>query len=524
MSNLESMNESPENTKPVLFASSKWLLWGAVVILFALGLGIRLYDLTDLPLDFHSTRQMHSALIARGMYYENLPDIPEWQRHMAVQQWEAEGLIEPPIMERLTAITYGLIGQDLLRVARLYAIFFWMVGAFGLFLLARSLIGDNGAVVALGYFLILPYGALASRAFQPDPLMVSAIIWSWWAADRWRRSQTWKNAVIAGLLAGLAIFVKSVAVFFVAGGLIGLVFAALSWKAVLKNKQIWLMAALTVIPYACFHIYGLYITGLLEGQFSLRFFPQLWIDPVFYLRWNGEISSVVGFELFLASLVGIFMLKGKSGRWLLIGAWIGYVLFSLALPYHAMTHDYYQEPIIPLVALGVAAVIDRLLGSLKGPRILASLAVLGVMLFWVTIKAWDVRVSLKRMDYRGEPAIWQGIGDLLGHDSHVLALTQDYGYRLGYWGWLTPTNWMYGGDFTVREMAGASYDIEKLFFEQTEGKDYFLVTQFAEFNAQAEMKKLLYDNYPVLYDTDDYLIFDLKHPLPAGGQTQTAPQ
>lgn len=514
------MNPSAETPSPVLFEKHRWLLWAVVVFLFALGLTIRLYDLTDLPLDFHSTRQMHSALMARGMYYENLEGIPDWQRQMAVRQWQAEGLIEPPIMERLTALTYGLIGQDLLWVARLYSIFFWMIGALALFFLAKNLTGPNGGVIALGFFLILPYGALASRAFQPDPLMVSAIILSWWAADRWRRAPGWRNAVLAGMLAGFAIFVKSVAVFFVAGGLAGLVLASLGWKNVWKNKQVWLMAALAVLPYALFHIYGVYITGLLQGQFSLRFFPQLWIDPVFYLRWNGEISSVVDFELFLAALIGVFLMREKAGRWLLIGAWIGYVLFSLALPYHAMTHDYYQLPIIPLVALGLAALIARLLNFLQGPRLMASLGVLAVLLFWTTIKAWDVRVNLKRMDYRGEPAIWQDLGKKLGPDSHVLALTQDYGYRLGYWGWITPTNWMYSGDFTVREMSGMEFDHEKIFFEQTEGKDYFLVTQFSEFEAQADLKDLLYANYPLIEDTDDYLIFDLKHPLPGGGATK----
>ncbi len=518
MNNTSENLRSGESDAPILFAGRRWRLWAAVIFLFALGLAIRLYDLTDLPLDFHSTRQMHSVLMARGMYYENRQDIPDWQREMAVRQWQTEGLIEPPIMERLTAFTYSLIGEDVLWVARLYSIAFWMIGALALFFLAKNLVGPNGAVIALGFFMILPYAALASRAFQPDPLMVSAIVLSWWSAERWRRAPGWKNAILAGLLAGFAIFVKSVAVFFVAGGLAGLVLGSQGWKAALKNKQVWALAALAVLPYTIFHIYGVYITGLLQGQFSLRFFPQLWIDPVFYLRWNGEISSVVDFELFLAGLIGIFLLKDGAGRWMLTGAWIGYVLFSLALPYHAMTHDYYQLPIIPMVALGLAAVIGRLLNHLQGPRVPAALVVLGVLLLWTTIKAWDVRVTLKRMDYRGEPALWQQLGEKLGHDSAVLALTQDYGYRLGYWGWVTPTNWMYSGDFTVREMSGMSFDHEKMFYEQTEGKDYFLVTQFSEFDAQADLKDKMYASFPVLEETDDYLIFDLRHPLKAAGQ------
>ena len=42
-------------------------------LLLLLGLGIRLYDLTDAPLDFHPTRQLRGALIAPGIYYRWLP-------------------------------------------------------------------------------------------------------------------------------------------------------------------------------------------------------------------------------------------------------------------------------------------------------------------------------------------------------------------------------------------------------------------------------------------------------------------
>jgi hypothetical protein len=103
-----------------LFNQNKWLRWMAIGVIVILALVIRFYDLDDLPLDFHSTRQMHSALMARGMYYQNRADIPEWQKTMAVEQWKLEGLIEPPIMERLAAFGYQLAGTDDLRIPRVY--------------------------------------------------------------------------------------------------------------------------------------------------------------------------------------------------------------------------------------------------------------------------------------------------------------------------------------------------------------------------------------------------------------------
>ena len=80
-----------------------WLTAVLLGVLFVAALGIRLYDLTDLPNDFYMVRQYRSMLIARGMYYENLASAPAWQRTQAVQQWQAQGLIEPPITEAVTA-------------------------------------------------------------------------------------------------------------------------------------------------------------------------------------------------------------------------------------------------------------------------------------------------------------------------------------------------------------------------------------------------------------------------------------
>ncbi len=497
---------------PFFSGRSRIFLWLIATLLFAVGLVIRLYDLSDLPLDFHATRQLHSILMARGMYYQNLETAPQWQRDLAVRQWKAEGLIEPPVMERLTALTYRLVGAEDLRIPRLYSIFFWMLGSVFLFLLALDLVGAVGALVALAYYVILPYAAVASRAFQPDPLLVASIVTAWWAMLRWYRRPTWSRAVAAGLLAGWAIFVKSVAVFFIGPAWLGLLLAGLGFRRTIRTPQVYVMALLTVLPYAGFHIYGVYITGLLESQFSLRFFPQLWPDPVFYLRWNGMITRVTGFEFFLAAVLGLFTVRDRAGRAMLLAVLAGYFLYGMALPYHISTHDYYQEPLVPLVALGLAAGMDVLTRALRGPRWLVLAAFLAVLAFAVTIKAWDVRVTLKRDDYRGEAVYWQKLGQTIGQDSAVIGLLHDYGYRLAYWGWISSTNWMTTGDINLRELAGQSFDIQQVFEEQTRGKDYFVVTLMDEFDSQGELKKLLTQNYAVYKQSDDYIIFDLHQP------------
>ncbi|HEY5574635.1 MAG TPA: hypothetical protein VIK64_16560, partial [Anaerolineales bacterium] len=52
---------------------SPWLLGLVLLTAFSLGLALRLYDLTDPPLDFHPTRQLRVAIITRGIYYKMIP-------------------------------------------------------------------------------------------------------------------------------------------------------------------------------------------------------------------------------------------------------------------------------------------------------------------------------------------------------------------------------------------------------------------------------------------------------------------
>ncbi len=77
------------------------------------GFALRLYDLTDQPIDFHPTRQLRGAIIARGMYYEMLPNVDESLRQKAVAFWRSTGQYEPSILERLVAISYLLVEENI---------------------------------------------------------------------------------------------------------------------------------------------------------------------------------------------------------------------------------------------------------------------------------------------------------------------------------------------------------------------------------------------------------------------------
>lgn len=503
------------------FSFSQWRQWFVLVaVLFAAGLAVRLYDLDDLPLDFHPTRQLHSALMARGMFYQDWPAALEWQREIAVQQRKLEAVIEPPLMEWLAAQGYRLAGWADLRIPRLYSILFWMVGSIAVLWLALKLSGRDGALVALAFYLVLPYGVFASRSFQPDPLMVALTAWAWLALYLWLEAPSWRRAIFAGLAGGLTILVKPVAVFFVSGAWLGAILASIGLRKAVRSGQVWALAGLAIAPYAAYHIYGVYISGFLQSQFSQRFFPEMWVDPAFYLRWAGRVSNVMGLEWVAAGFFGCLLLTEKRQRGLLFGGWAGYILYCFVFPHHTGTHDYYHLILALLVALSLAPlageVVQRLraisLGGTKvGARVRMAAAV-ALLLGTVALSLYDTRTVLKRTDYRGDAAFWQGLSERMGRDAKVVALTEDYGARLAYWGWIVPTVWNTLEDLRFQGAGSDEEAVRSQFDSLLEGRDFFLITLFDEFDRQPGLRAMLDQNYPLVEQGARYLMYDLRHP------------
>ena len=499
--------ESASQTKPLL---KPWLITALLVVLFVAGLGIRLYDLTDLPNDFYMVRQYHSLVIARGMYYAHLTTVPAWQRSLAVAQWQGEGLIEPPIMEGIVALTYNLTGVQA-WLGRLYASLFWLIGGFAIWLLAKEMSLRYGGIIAVAYFIFVPFAVTVSRAFLPDPLYVAMIAWSLWALYRWEKYRTWKLAILAGVLAGLAILVKSVAVFPMLGALAGLVISRGSWKRIFADKQTWVVTAITVLPTVTYYIYGISYADL-GSQFALRFFPSYWKDPTFYGRWLFLAAGFSGFAAMFAALVGILLYPTNRERFIAIGLWVGYIAYGFTFPYNFITHDYYHLPIILVVAFGLIPVADLLVRSVTEKKgWVWKAAFVGILLFGVAMQMWVSRNSMAVANYRADIAYYQNLGELIGHDKNVIEVSGDYGYRLEYWGWVDGAYWPSTMDTDLRTMAGQTTpEFTSEFAQRTAGMDEFVITSSAELDRQPQLRDYLAAHFPVLAKGDGYLIYNLK--------------
>jgi 4-amino-4-deoxy-L-arabinose transferase-like glycosyltransferase len=410
------------------------------------------------------------------------------------------------------AFTYRFTGVDT-SVARVYASVFWIIGGVFLFLLARQVGDSEAAVISLAYYLFQPYGIIASRSFQPDVLMVLLILIFWWAFAAWTRLETWKWAVVAGMAGGLAIYVKFVAAFFVIGAAVGLGLGTFGVR-LFRNRQVWLMTALGIMPAGLYLYDGVVREGFLGSQFSGRFVPDLLLSPMNYLRWAAMANLAAGGLAIAIGLLGLLTVRSRALRWMLAGIWSAYLLFGLFFDYHVATHDYYHLPLIALVAVSIVPIAGALAGALapSAPRPWVRTAIVAILLYAVWGGAWDARTQLSAINYRPQAAMWAEIGNRLEHGPNVVALTQDYGSRLAYWGWQSAVVWPYLGDFEYRQLRGGSLEFTEAFEKRTEGNTYFLVTDFAELGRQPELRDRL-KTYQVFAEGDGYVIYNLESPV-----------
>ena len=493
------------------------LPWLAALALLALGLGLRLYDLTDQPIDFHATRQLRGALIARGLYYQMLPDADESTRSQAIAFGSSTGQYEPSILEYLVGRTYLLLGKETLWVSRVYTSLFWIISGAALFSLAWRAASPGGGLAGLSYFLILPFAVQASRSFQPDPVMVMWIVLTVWALYRWSEQKGeggagWRWALLAGIFGGIGALTKVVAAYIVGGAAVALVLYSLGMRRFWRNPQVWVIAALMIAPAGIYYASRPGRASEYLGSWTISLLHLL-LQPSHYVRWFSFVQSFMGLGALLLSLLGVLIAAPRL-RALLIGLWVGYVIYGLSLPYQMYTHNYYHLQLVPIVALGLVPVAQALLARIPWQPRLNRLLFAGVVLAGIAFPSWQSIAELKRQDYRGEPAYWQQIASYLPTDGKIIALTQDYGYRLMYYGWRKVALWPIRGERALSSLRGSEKEFEDFFAKRTEGKEYFLVTSFNQLDDQPDLKQTLRERYPLIAEGSGYLIYDLAHPFP----------
>ena len=488
--------------KTLLSGPRAWLL--VLILLLGLGLTLRLLDLTDPPLDFHSSRQLRNSLVARDIYYHLLPNTDSKTLDLTSSFRRSVGQYEPPVIESLVAVTYLVTGGENYAVARIWESLFWVLAGLALFDLARRAVSPWAALAALAYYLVLPFAVQASRSFQPDPLMTWAFVAGIYFLYRWSEERNWKWAVLAAIFLGFATLVKVVIAFLVGAAAIAMGLYT-HHRDFWKSKQVWAMALLMVAPALIYYVF------LHSGRSTEYFFSwsvalvKLITSTNFYSKWLGFLGSLFGLTVIFVSLAGVFLAPTRL-RWLLISLWIGYLLYGLTLPFQMYTHSYYHIQLTPVLALGLAAALNPLFerAAAQGPA--GRAAFVAVIVALIGYQAWVARSVLVAEDFRQEPPVWAEIGKAIPEDASVIGLTQDYGFRLMMWGWRKVSLWPVSTD--LGELRGEDNPAAS-FSAYVSGKDYFLVTAFGQLDKQPDLKKIL-GHYPIVAQGDGFVLYDLR--------------
>ncbi|MDP1715464.1 MAG: glycosyltransferase family 39 protein [Anaerolineales bacterium] len=494
-----------------------------LIILLALGGLLRLLDISDPPLDFQPSRQLRNSIVARDIYYSLLPSATTEERELASSFARSVGKYEPPVIESIVAYTYLVTGENI-AVPRVWVTVFWLAAGVALFDLLRRATSPWSALIALAYYLVLPFSVQASRSFQPDPLMTSAFVIGIYFLYRWSeeygvqeqapasdsklsdsRGKTWRWAIFAGIFLGLAVFVKIVIAFFVGAAAIAMVFFTLK-KDLWKSKQVWTMAAIMVVPALIYYVF-------LNQSRSTEYFLAWTITLInlitstdFYTKWLAFLGTLFGLTMIFLSIAGALIASPRM-RWLLVSLWIGYVLYGLTLPFQMYTHSYYHIQLIPIIALGLAVVLNPLVESVAAQGGVGRVAFVALTVAVIGYQAYVAKSVLVAEDFHHEPAFWSEVGDVIPVDANVIALTQDYGYRLMMYSWRKVSLWPLTTGLS--DIRNADRNAVDDFAELTEGKQYFLVTAFSQLDKQPGLKEIL-EQYPIAVEGDGYVLYDLR--------------
>jgi 4-amino-4-deoxy-L-arabinose transferase-like glycosyltransferase len=477
-----------------------------LLILLAMGFLVRMIDLKDPPLDFHPTRQLRGAIIARRIYLSINPQADPENYAFATNPdlYDFVARREPPITESVVSFFYVLIGNEILWVSRIVTSIFWCFGAVGLFLLVKKFTNSKSGLLAAIFYLFNPFGVIVSRSFQPESLMVASIIWSLYFFVRWQENQTWKSAIILALTTSFAILVKPNALFLLAPVFIASILAIDGLKKSIRTPQLWVMGLIIIVfPLYYYSFINPGAGGFLDNWFTV-FISNLTAKR-FYLGWGSIITDVVPFSVLIIALLSTLLYERKP-RLIALGLWLGYLLLGLFVPYHIHTHDYYSIVLVPIASFSMGKIIYVVVEYTETKKKIVKFGMMLLIVLSILYSTWSVYKTLMEKSYRGEPQGWRQIGEVIPEDYDVIALTHNYGGNVAYYSYIMPRLWPYTFDQNIDPQ-----NFEDYFQQMTDGQDLFLVTHFGELNSQPLLMEKL-SELEIFYEDPGFILYDLSSP------------
>jgi hypothetical protein len=519
-------NMSPRAVVQVLRKQGLSILF--IVFLF-LAFGVRLYKI-DTPLaDWHSFRQADTASVTREYvkhgvdflhpHYQDLSNIQSGHDNL-----EGYRMVEFPLINGILAnILRAQPRWDLVIVSRVASVMATTLAIALLGWLVWRLESPTIGTLAVLTWAVLPYAIYYGRTILPEPfllffILAALVAWFLWLKKA-KGGDTW--LIATGVLAGTALLVKPVAVFFLPA-FMGMLWQfpdrifsyhkrwSCSWINLIKVIVVAGLALLPVLWWRQWILHfptGIPVSNWLLNGNGIRLKPAWWrwlfadrIGRLMFGYWGAPLA-LFGLVFTFPDMVQL-RVKGSfkilKRMLLLLSTWFSYggTLLGLAVGLLAylvvfasgnVQHDYYQILLLPLLvwlwAKGARAIIAHLSNTFQKVLMTATVVVIGlfsIFFSWYFVKDW--------FHINNWPIVRAGaaVDRLVPADALVIAP------YMGDTAFLFQTNrrgWPIGFEIDKKRSMGAQ------FYVSTSKDD--------------EVGELRQD-YAVMEETEDYIIFDLR--------------
>jgi hypothetical protein len=288
---------------------------------------------------------------------------------------------------------------------------------------------------------------LASRSFQPDPLLIGAMLAAILAVLRYEEKQSGGRLGLAAAALSLTFLIKP--------GIVPPILAPLLLVLLLRRVRQRApfvrdlgVVVLSLVPMFAWYAYGTLAHSFLRGHFRAKVSPSLLLQSSFWNGWWDQVVFVLTYPLksgplalliLLAAGAGVVVAKRGRPRRLLVALWIGYVLYGLVFTIHISTHNYYSLPLVPIVALSLGSVVDALGRWSRTTELQAAALVTSAALLVAGAVSWKLHGPLTDRSFRADAAVYTAAGRASDHTPRALYVDTHYAEPARYYGWTAGT-------------------------------------------------------------------------------------
>lgn len=300
----------------------------------------------------------------------------------------------------VTAGLYRLAGGEHVWLGKLVALACTtgMLAAF--WGLARRVVDQRVALIALGFVAFAPISLRYGTAFMPEAAVLAFYVWALLLFVRWLEEDRTTLLVGATAATAVALLVKPTAVH------LGMVFAILLLQAKgrpgFRDRRLWLAAGTALTPLVAWtlHARSLHLRygntfGVISGGDRKFATLDTLVSTDFYTGvTRTEVLWVLGLGAVPFALLGLVVAVGRRGPAVLLAGAITVTLFYIVVAEYAKGPQGIQYHVyaLPYAGLAVGLGADRVLAEPPGGRRwLAAGALAAAVLFVVATTATYLR-------------------------------------------------------------------------------------------------------------------------------------